>query len=71
MICPDKFSKSLFANGVSFVSGVPDSLLKYLNVSLLKTFPKNKIINATNEGSAVAYAIGYYLSTGKIKLLIS
>ena len=41
--------------------GVPDSLLKYLIISLEKKY-KNKHIVSTNEGSAVAFAIGHYLS---------
>lgn len=45
---------------LTFFCGVPDSVLKRFTKEL-----KNKIITA-NEGSAIALAAGYYLSTNKI-----
>tara|TARA_B110001452_G_C15197823_1_gene415741 strand:- start:25 stop:1152 length:1128 start_codon:yes stop_codon:yes gene_type:complete len=63
MIDADLFSLKLKKNGYEFISGVPDSLLKELCKSLDKTFKKH--ITATNEGSAVALAIGYYLGKKK------
>ena len=50
--------------GYSFVTGVPDSLLKELSKNFIKKFKKNHIIS-TNEGSAVGFAIGYYLGNKK------
>jgi phosphonopyruvate decarboxylase len=52
-------------NKSDFFTGVPDSVLKELSVSLKKKSKKKHII-ATNEGAAVSIAIGHYLSTKKI-----
>ena len=53
-------------NKSNFFSGVPDSILKELSLSIQNE--KNHII-ATNEGSAVSIAIGQYLSTKKIPVV--
>ena len=52
-------------NNSDFFTGVPDSVLKELSLSLQNRNKKNHII-ATNEGSAVSIGIGHYLSTKKI-----
>ena len=52
-------------NHSDFFTGVPDSILKELSISLQNKGKKNHII-ATNEGSAVSLGIGHYLSTKKI-----
>ena len=52
-------------NNSDFFTGVPDSVLKELSLSLQNKNKKNHII-ATNEGSAVSIGIGHYLSTKKI-----
>ena len=52
-------------NKSDFFTGVPDSVLKELSVSLQKKSKKKHII-ATNEGAAVSIAIGHYLSTKQI-----
>ena len=52
-------------NNSIFFSGVPDSVLKELSISLNKKNKNNHII-ATNEGSAVSLGIGHYLSTKKV-----
>ncbi|MDB9746732.1 phosphonopyruvate decarboxylase [Candidatus Pelagibacter sp.] len=64
MINPDAFCLALKKAGYSFVTGVPDSLLKELSKNFIKKFKKNHIIS-TNEGSAVGFAIGYYLGNKK------
>lgn len=54
-------------NGVSFFTGVPDSLLKCFCDYLYANYELGKnhfVVN--NEGSAVGLAAGYYLSTGKV-----
>jgi len=61
MIDPDKFSKILNKQ-LKVTIGVPDSLLKYVCNSFEKRFKKNHIVS-TNEGSAVSFAIGHFLST--------
>ena len=52
-------------NKVNFFSGVPDSILKETK-SYLESKKKNIHIPVSNEGSAVASAIGYHLSTKKL-----
>ena len=52
-------------NNTNFFTGVPDSVLKELSISLQNKDKKNHII-ATNEGSAVSLGIGHYLSTKNI-----
>ena len=63
MISPEKLIKELTNQGIDFFTGVPDSLLsdctKYIENS------KKNVITA-NEGSAIAMAAGYHLSTKKI-----
>ena len=63
MINPDSFIKAIKNNNLNFVTGIPDSLLKNLTNRFNEKL-KNHIIS-TNEGSAVSFAIGYYLSTKK------
>ena len=59
-----------FLNQYEFFAGVPDSLLKPLSNYLMDKYEisKNHII-AANEGNAVALAMGYHLSTGKVPVV--
>lgn len=50
--------------GVTFFTGVPDSLLKDFCGYVDDTLPKERHLIAANEGTAVAIAAGHYLSTG-------
>ena len=63
-------AKSLFLlfkkNKINFFTGVPDSILRYFSNVL--DSKKNHFI-CTNEGSAVSFAIGNYLTTGSIGLV--
>ncbi len=63
MINPDQFIQVIKKNKINLITGVPDSLLKNLTNRIDKKF-KNHFIS-TNEGSAIAFAIGHYLSTKK------
>ena len=65
MIETKKLFKFLKKNKINFYTGVPDSVLKETKTYLEKIEKKNHII-ASNEGSAVATAIGYHLSTKKL-----
>jgi phosphonopyruvate decarboxylase len=56
-------------NGVSFFTGVPDSLLKYLCAYITDNTTDKEHIIAANEGGAVSLAAGYHLATGKIPLV--
>ena len=55
-------------NNSDFFTGVPDSVLKELSISLQSKNKKNHIIS-TNEGSAVSIGIGHYLSTKKLPVI--
>ncbi|MFW5720774.1 MAG: phosphonopyruvate decarboxylase [Bacteroidota bacterium] len=65
MISPEKFVTALKKSGITFISGVPDSLLKDACQCISETYGPQQHITATNEGSAFAMAIGHYLATGK------
>ena len=49
--------------GVTFYTGVPDSLLSKFSACIMQQ-PELKHIIATNEGNAVGLALGEYLATG-------
>jgi phosphonopyruvate decarboxylase len=63
MINPENFAKALRNAEISFVTGVPDSLLKDICAYITTTFPANQHLIATNEGSAIGLAIGHYLAS--------
>ena len=65
MILVDNLFKFLNKNKVNFFTGVPDSILKKTK-NYLETKNKKIHITASNEGSAIATAIGYHLATKKI-----
>ena len=64
MIKLENFFNFLKKREISFFTGVPDSILKEFSIYI--EHKKIKHIPATNEGSAVALATGYYLSSKKI-----
>src|SRR5690606_13223676 len=64
VIEPARFVDELAALGVTFYTGVPDSLLKHLGTHLMTTLPADQHVIAANEGAAVGIAIGHYLRTG-------
>jgi phosphonopyruvate decarboxylase len=63
MIDPARFVEVCREHGVTFYTGVPDSLLKSLNSEILR-LPREQHVIAANEGAAVGIAIGHYLRTG-------
>lgn len=65
MVHPKQFVESLRRNGISFFTGVPDSLLKDLLSFITHTVSKEDHITAANEGGAVGIAAGYHLATNK------
>ena len=65
MIDPARFLEHCRQQGVTFYTGVPDSLLKQLNAEILATVPRERHVIAANEGAAVGIAIGHYLRTGQ------
>lgn len=68
MIDVNKFVESLQSCGVSFFTGVPDSLLKSFCAYVTDTCGENHVI-AANEGGAVGLAAGHYLATGRPALV--
>ncbi len=69
MIDPKFFFDALAKNGTDFFAGVPDSLLKNFCAYVTDHADGSKHFISANEGSAVALAAGYHLSTGKIPLV--
>ena len=65
MISPKRLKKVLSENKIDQFIGVPDSVLK----NFLEIIPEKKNFISNNEGSAVAYGIGYHLSTKKLPLV--
>ncbi len=65
------FLNSLIESGFTFFTGVPDSTLGDF-CNLLEVKEKSNQLQhfvAANEGSAVAIAAGYFLSTGKVPVV--
>lgn len=71
MIATDRLLDYFESIGISFFSGVPDSLLQAFCVSLYFRYGEGNEshIVAVNEGNAVALGAGYHLATGKIPLV--
>lgn len=69
MIAPETFFNILNDQGIDFYTGVPDSLLKDFCAFITDHIPSEKHVIASNEGNAVALAIGWYLGTGRIPLV--
>jgi phosphonopyruvate decarboxylase len=65
MIFAENLLKFFKSKNIDFFTGVPDSVLKFFTLPLEQK-KKSQHIISTNEGSAVATAIGYYLSKKKI-----
>lgn len=66
MVHPKQFIESLAASGVTFFTGVPDSLLKDFLACVENEIPRERHITAANEGGAVGIAAGYHLATGGV-----
>jgi len=69
MLDPAKIFHCLQKHGVSFFTGIPDSLLKDFCACITQNATENQHIIAANEGGAVALAVGYHLATGKVPLV--
>ena len=69
MVTPAAFYAKLEENGITFFSGVPDSLLKDICAYITDPLPAERHIIAANEGGAVGLAAGHYLATGKPALV--
>jgi len=69
MINPKDFYDLLVKNEITFFTGVPDFLLKYLCYYITDNAKKINNVTAANEGAAISLAAGYYLATGKVGLV--
>ena len=69
MISPKEFHAVLAAEGVDFLAGVPDSLLKEFCAYVDAALPPEGHVIAANEGTAVGLAAGHHLATGSLPLV--
>ena len=69
MIAPERLYNFLQQEGISFYTGVPDSLMKNFTGYLQDNCSEDRHIITANEGLAVALASGYYFQTGKMPLV--
>jgi len=69
MIDPEKLYQFLQEKGVTFFSGVPDSLLKDFLKYLQDHSESDSHIITANEGLAIGLASGYHFATGKLPLV--
>jgi phosphonopyruvate decarboxylase len=65
MIEPSALLDQLYAGGIEFFTGVPDSLLSPLTSAIVARFDGREHVVAANEGSAIALAAGHHLATGQ------
>ncbi len=66
---PKQFLDMLAGHGVTFFTGVPDSLLKELISCIDATVPRTHHITAANEGNAIGIAAGYQLASGNVPVV--
>lgn len=69
MISPRAFYEALAANGVNFLVGVPDSLLKEFCAFVDAALPPERHLIAANEGTAVGIATGVHLASGGLPMV--
>ena len=69
MINPKLYLDILFDEGVSFFTGVPDSLLKDFCACVTSSVKIEDHIIAANEGAAIGLAIGRYLGKGDLPMV--
>ena len=69
MITPQVFHEVLASEGVDFLVGVPDSLLKEFCAYVDAVLPPEVHIIAANEGTAVGLAAGHHLATGSLPMV--
>ncbi len=55
--------------GISFFTGVPDSLLNDFCLYLCDHYSSDQHVMAANEGNAISIAAGNYIATGKIPVV--
>lgn len=63
---PGDFVDLLQRNGITFFTGVPDSLLSSLSAHVTAHVVSERHVIAANEGGALAVAAGMHLATGRM-----
>ena len=63
---PSEFVDLLQRNGITFFTGVPDSLLSSLSAHVTAHVAPERHVIAANEGGALAVAAGVHLATGRM-----
>lgn len=69
MLMPQDVFDAFRGCGVTFYSGVPDSLLKDICAYITDNTSAGEHIIAANEGAAIALAAGHYLATRNLPLV--
>ena len=69
MLAPADYLRVLSDSGVTFYTGVPDSLLKEFCACVTSTMKSKDHVIAANEGASVGLAIGHYIGTGSLPLV--
>jgi phosphonopyruvate decarboxylase len=66
MLDPSEYLRILNALGITFFTGVPDSLLAEFCACVTSSSRPEDHVIAANEGASVGLAIGHYLGTGSL-----
>jgi phosphonopyruvate decarboxylase len=69
MLAPADYLRVLSDAGVTFFTGVPDSLLKEFCACVTATMRQQDHVIAANEGASVGLAIGHHIGTGSLPLV--
>lgn len=69
MLSPAEYLNVLGDSGVTFFTGVPDSLLKDFCGYITANVNNQNHVIAANEGASVGLAIGHYIGTGSLPLV--
>lgn len=69
MLAPTDYLRVLSDSGVTFFTGVPDSLLKEFCACVTATIKPQQHVIAANEGASVGLAIGHHIGTGSLPLV--
>jgi phosphonopyruvate decarboxylase len=69
MLAPSDYLRVLGDAGVTFFTGVPDSLLKEFCACVTMSLKPEDHVIAANEGASVGLAIGHYIGSGSLPLV--
>jgi phosphonopyruvate decarboxylase len=69
MIDPVRLLRTCKEQGITFFTGVPDSLLKDFCACVSDNVEEERHIIAANEGNAIGLATGWFLGTGELAMV--